>query len=396
MTMTQLHLNELPRGSQDVEMVERKGLGHPDTICDALAERLSCALSHHYLKNCGRILHHNVDKVLLSAGTARVELGRGELLEPIRVFLGGRATSSMSGIDVPIEEMAIEATRSWFRQFFPHMDIARDLRVHCQVHPGSRDLVELFERGRAPLANDSSFGVGYAPLSALERLVLDAEARLNSPEYRALQRSAGLDVKITGVRSGSKIALTVARAFIASGVETLSDYLEAKAATARFLEQLASERGLAAEVSVNGADEPERGSLYLTVLGTSAESGDDGQVGRGNRANGLITPHRPMSMEALAGKNPLTHVGKLYNVLAREVAEDLVASLDGVSAARCYLSSEIGRPIDEPRLVHVEIETHGGLPSRQLAGPVEQIVRAHLCALAQLSERVVEGAVQLF
>jgi S-adenosylmethionine synthetase len=396
MTMTQLHLNELTPGSQDVEMVERKGLGHPDTICDALAERLSCALSHHYLKNCGRILHHNVDKVLLSAGRARVELGGGELLEPIRVFLGGSATNTMGGIDVPLEEMAVEATRSWFEEFFPHMDVARDLRVHCQVHPGSHDLVELFERGRAPLANDSSFGVGYAPLSALERLVLDAEARLNSPEYRALQSSAGLDVKITGVRSGSRIALTIARAFIASGVGTLSDYLEAKVATARFLEQLASERGLAAEVSVNMADAPEQGALYLTVLGTSAESGDDGQVGRGNRANGLITPHRPMSMEAVAGKNPLTHVGKLYNVLAREIAEDLVASLEGVSAARCYLSSEIGRPIDEPRLVHVEIETRAGLPAAELAGPVEQMVRAHLCALAQLSERIVEGGVQLF
>jgi S-adenosylmethionine synthetase len=395
-TMSQLHVNELATGAQAVEMVERKGLGHPDTICDAIAERLSCALSHHYLNLFGNILHHNVDKVLLSAGSSRADFGGGELLQPIHLFLGGRATSHMGGLAVPVEEIAIETTRSWFSQFFPQLNLAKDLRIHCQIHPGSRDLVQLFERGRAPLANDSSFAVGYAPLSALERLILDAEARLNSPEYRALQRSAGLDVKVTGVRRGSEISLTIARAFIGGELSTLSDYLEAKAATARFLEQFARERGLSAHVVVNAADEPDDGSVYLTVLGTSAESGDDGQVGRGNRANGLITPHRPMSLEAIAGKNPISHVGKLYNVLAREVAENLVSSLEQVTAARCYLASEIGRPIDEPGLVHVELETRDGLPALALARPVEELVRAHLGALAGLSERIVEGEVPLF
>jgi S-adenosylmethionine synthetase len=394
--MTQLHLNELAAGAQAVEMVERKGIGHPDTICDAIAERVSCALSHHYLNLCGNILHHNVDKVLLSAGSSRAEFGGGELLQPIHLFLGGRATCHLRDLEVPVEDIAVEATRSWFSQFFPRLSLANDLRIHCQIHPGSRDLVRLFERGRAPLANDTSFGVGYAPLSALERFVFDAEARLNSPEYRALQRSAGLDVKVTGVRRRSEISITIARAFIAAEVATLSDYLEAKAATARFVEQLARERGLSVQVVVNAADEPDAGSVYLTVLGTSAESGDDGQVGRGNRANGLITPHRPMSLEAIAGKNPISHVGKLYNVVARDVAEDLVASLEQVSAARCYLSSEIGRPIDEPRLVHVEIQTRDGLPAQALTGSVEQIVRGHLGGLARLSERIVEGEVQLF
>jgi S-adenosylmethionine synthetase len=394
--MTQLHLNELSAGAQTVEMVERKGLGHPDTICDIVAERLSRALSHHYLNRFGNILHHNVDKVLLSAGSSRAEFGGGKLLQPIRLFLGGRATSHMGGLEIPIGEIAIEATRSWFAQFFPLLDLTRDLQIHCQIHPGSRDLVQLFERGRAPLANDTSFGVGYAPLSALERLVLDAETRLNSSDYRALQSSAGLDVKVTGVRRGSEISLTVARAFIGSELGTLSDYLEAKAATERFLEQLARERGFSARVVVNAADEPDQGSVYLTVLGTSAESGDDGQVGRGNRANGLITAHRPMSMEAIAGKNPISHVGKLYNVLARELAADLVASLPQVTAARCYLSSEIGRPIDEPWLVHIEIETRDGLPALALADSVEQIMRSHLGGLARLSERIVESEVQLF
>ena len=52
------------------EIVERKGLGHPDTICDALTENLSRALSRVYLERFGAILHHNVDKVLLCGGAA--------------------------------------------------------------------------------------------------------------------------------------------------------------------------------------------------------------------------------------------------------------------------------------------------------------------------------------
>ena len=58
------------------------------------------------------------------------------------------------------------------------------------------------------------------------------------------------------------------------------------------------------------------GGMYLTVLGTSADGADGGQVGRGNRVNGLISLHRPMSTEAAAGKNPVSHVGKIYNLLA--------------------------------------------------------------------------------
>lgn len=391
----QLHVNELVQ-SGEVELVERKGIGHPDTICDALAEELSRALSRHYLEHFGRVLHHNVDKALLSGGAARAEFGGGKVLAPIRVFLGGRATSSVGAVSVPVAEIAMESTRNWFTRHLPHLNSRRHLRFRCQIHPGSRDLVELFERGRAPLVNDTSFGVGHAPLSALEAFVLAAEADINSEAFRAVHPEAGTDVKITALRRGSVISLTVARAFIGASLADAADYLAAKADTARRLEQLAAERGLAARVSVNAADDPDRDAFYITVLGTSAESGDDGQVGRGNRVNGLITPHRPMSLEAPAGKNPITHPGKLYSVLAREIAEDLVVSVPAVKAARCYMSSQIGSPIDDPQLVHVEIETHDALPPAAVAEPIDAIVRQHLAGLAQLSERLVEGRVRLF
>lgn len=391
-----LQIEELSAPSRAVELVERKGLGHPDTLSDALAEGVSRALSRYYLVHYGHILHHNVDKVLLSAGRSRPQWGGGELLEPIAIFLGGRATSGIGPERVPIAELAGEASRSVFARCFPGLDLERHLLIQSRIHPGSRDLVQLFERGSVPLANDTSFGVGHAPLSPLESLVLSLETHLNSDAFRAAHPEAGADVKIGALRCGSELQLTVARAFIGSALASASDYLEAKAETARCIEQFALERGLPARVSVNTADAPEAGAFYLTVIGTSVESGDDGQVGRGNRANGLITPYRPMSMEALAGKNPVNHVGKLYNVLAREIAEALVASVPEIAAARCYLSSQIGRRIDDPQLVHVELETRDASPPAAHAARVEQVVRERAASIPRITERIVAGQVQLF
>jgi S-adenosylmethionine synthetase len=110
-------------------------------------------------------------------------------------------------------------------------------------------------------------------------------------------------------------------------------------------------------VCVNAGDDLARGQVYLTVTGTSAEAGDDGQTGRGNRANGLITPFRPMTLEAAAGKNPIMHVGKLYNVAASRLAGVLVAELPEISEGECYLVSEIGAPIEEPKLTLIRLST---------------------------------------
>ena len=94
---------------------------------------------------------------------------------------------------------------------------------------------------------------------------------------------------------------------------------------------------------------------YLTVTGTSAEMGDDGSVGRGNRANGLITPNRPMSMEATSGKNPLNHVGKIYNLLSNRMAEDIVKEVEGVQQVHIMILSQIGKPIDHPKAASAQI-----------------------------------------
>jgi S-adenosylmethionine synthetase len=378
----------------DVEIVERKGRGHPDTICDALAEELSRSLCQVYVKKFGMVLHHNVDKVLLWGGSTRPAFGGGEVLAPIEVFIAGRATREFAGVSVPLEDLAVNGSRAWFRRSLAALDPERHVRMHCLVRPGSPDLVDLFvreqQRGR-PLANDTSIGVGYAPQSELERVVAAVEARLNSREMRATAPAAGEDVKVLGLRRHDRIVLTVACAMIGRHLADLSDYVRAREQVrTAALDAACSITARAVVVDVNTADDLAAGRIYLTVTGTSAEAGDDGQAGRGNRANGLITPYRPMTLESAPGKNPVTHVGKLYQVAASGAARALVAELEEVTAAECYLVSQIGRPIDDPQIADVKLQLAPGARPRDLTAPVEEILHVQLARLSSLWRESIE------
>jgi S-adenosylmethionine synthetase len=387
------------RSSGSVEVVERKGMGHPDTLCDALAERLSRALCRHYLERFGTILHHNVDKALLVGGRARVEPGGGEILEPIEIILAGRAVTQVANERIPVEEIAIEEGRQLIRESFRELDPERHVRIRCLVRPGSADLAELFGRrggGAAQLANDSSFGVGFAPLTPLELLVLELDRELGSAQFRDREPCSGEDTKIMAVRVDGLVELTVARAMIARHVPSIDHYVSAKRRLAEQVKALANARFPEVAVSVNAADDLDRGSIYLTVTGTSAESGDDGQVGRGNRITGLITPQRPMTLEAAAGKNPVNHVGKLYNLCAQQIAERIVAETQQVDGATCVLVSCIGSPIERPQLAEVRVRCVGYSSPEQMRPSIERITRAELAALPELWKRVVRGELSVF
>lgn len=387
-------------GAQPMEIVERKGLGHPDSICDALAEELSRTLSRYYLDHFGLILHHNVDKGLLCGGRARAAFGGGEVLEPITIFLTGRATETVAGATVPVQELAIDSSRNWLKQNLRHLDVERHVRLECHIRPGSADLTELFLRQREaqiPLANDTSCGVGYAPLDTLENLVLQVERRLNAPQARAACPAIGEDIKVMGVRRGSDISLTVACAMVGRHIADMPAYLAAKAQVAELARAAARQLGVPSlEVAVNAADGNTLESIYLTVTGTSAESGDDGEVGRGNRVNGLIAFYRPMSMEAAAGKNPVSHVGKLYNLLAQRIAQDLVREVEGVTEAYCCLLGRIGRPIDDPAAVELKLRLAPGVALAQVQSRAGEVARRQLADVGNLWRELIEGRIALF
>lgn len=389
-----------PSLDQPVEIVERKGIGHPDTVCDALAEELSRALCQFYLERFGLVMHHNVDKALLWGGTSQPAFGGGKILVPMEIYLAGRATCEYRGIKVPVEELVRESCNNWLRAHFHALDPKRHVKLHCLVRPGSADLVDLYlrqEETGIALANDTSCGVGYAPLSELERVVLQVEKTLNSPEIKSVHPDIGEDIKVMGVRRGEVIELTIACAFVDKYISDVDDYVRKKAHLIMLAEQAARvETNRQVMVTANAADDEATGSLYLTVTGTSAESGDDGEVGRGNRVNGLIAPYRPMNMEAAAGKNPVTHVGKLYNIVAQRIAESLVDELADVREACCYLVSRIGSPINEPEVVDLRLCMQDGIAVEVVRSRVEEIVQAQLSGMYQIRQELVAGTIRVY
>ena len=389
----QLVVGRLPAGAAgaEVEIVERKGIGHPDSICDSLAEEVSLALCRFYRERFGVVLHHNVDKILLRGGEARAAFGRGRVMRPIDIYLAGRAVRRHAGVTVPVAEIAIGTCRDWLRRNIHALDADRHVRFHCLIRAGSVDLTELFARqrgGSAPLANDTSCGVGYAPLSEVEQTVMaiDAALRVDNPAF-------GEDTKIMAMRQGRRLNLTVACAQVGRHVPDLNAYLRNKAWLTERIDAAARRAGrLEPTTRVNAADGATPDSVYLTVTGTSAEAGDDGEAGRGNRVNGLITPNRPMTMESVAGKNPVNHVGKLYNIIAGLIADDIVREIPSVAACECYLVSRIGHPIDDPEIAELRVRLHEeAAPIPRPA--VEQILRRHLAGLGGLAEALGSGAI---
>ncbi|WP_440657715.1 methionine adenosyltransferase [Ensifer adhaerens] len=396
--MLALTISDLIAADDPVEVVERKGLGHPDTICDALAETLSRNLCRIYQQRFGRILHHNVDKALLCAGRSTPAFGGGSVDAPIDIYLAGRATSLLGDEVIPIEDIAIEGSRSWLQANLHALDVDRHVRIHALVQPGSQDLRDLFSRNdRTPLANDTSFGTGYAPASALERLVLAVERHINGRDRSDDHPAWGEDVKVMGVRHGRAVHLTVACAMIDRYVSHVNDYLAEKSALRELVQELAQRHGFhECEVGINTADADHSGMVFLTVTGTSAEAGDDGQVGRGNRVNGLITPCRPMSLEAAAGKNPVTHIGKIYNVVAQRIAEAIVRRVPGIDAANCLMVSRIGDPVNRPSVLHLKVATHKELAVSDVRQQVASVAEDHLNRLPGLIDEFVDGTMAVF
>ncbi|MHB9132489.1 MAG: methionine adenosyltransferase [Armatimonadota bacterium] len=378
-----------------VELVERKGLGHPDTICDRAAEELSVELSRHYLDHFGTILHHNTDKVLLVGGRARATFGSGEVLDPSYLLLSGRATMVAEGEPIPVGEIAIRHTAEWLQQVLPHIKLPGDMIIDYRIKPSSPDLVALYHRPGVPLANDTSFAVAFAPFSELEQIVKHTEEHLNSAKMKQRYPQLGEDIKVMGLRAEQRIYLTVAVAFVAAETPDLDSYLAVKEEVAGVVSALASRiSNREMHVSVNTADHIEAGSVYLTVTGTSAEQGDDGQVGRGNRATGLITPMRPMTLEAAAGKNPVSHVGKLYQVYTQLIVDQVIAEVPEVRAASCAMLSRIGSPINQPQAISLRLECD--MPEAQLQPPIEAIVHRVLADWAAIRDGFLEQKWSLF
>lgn len=383
-------------GDQGIEIVERKGLGHPDSLCDGIADAVSVALCKEYERKCGMILHHNTDKVQLVAGRSCPEYGGGELISPIYIMLGGRATGDFGGDEIAVDIVTTKATKKYLKKNVRNLDVESNVVVESRLGKGSSDLLSVFGNNTkaVPVANDTSFGVAHAPFSETESIVFNVENEVMA-KYRDKEKAIGEDMKVMALREKDKINLTVGDAFVSKYVADYEHYEVIKQGLKEYVSGVA-ERYTSKDVTthVNMADTPE--SVYLTVTGTSAEMGDDGAVGRGNRCNGLITPNRSISLEASAGKNPVNHTGKIYNLLAGKIANEIVDSVEGVREVDIKILSEIGRRIDDPKVATAQIITNGGVDSGVTEKKVKRIIDDWLSNITDITEMVIRNELKTF
>lgn len=369
-TLIKQDFKELP-----YEFVERKGKGHPDSLSDNLAEYLSGKYSMMTQEKFGAVLHHNFDKVGLLGGASDVGFGHGVLTKPIRVLLNGRASSKFGETKIDVRALLMEWATEFLTQNLPLTNPKKELEFHynlsTQSSPGKteedtnrkrsarkywfepRGLHDIPELERL-VSNDTSMGVGFAPYSRLESLILDIEHTLNGDAYKKKNPWIGSDIKIMGFRSKNNYKITMCIPQIGKGVLSLDAYKKNIITARKTIKKIALKKGISnLELHINTRDNYEKGELYLTAIGSSIESGDEGLVGRGNRVQGIISPTRLMSMEGAAGKNPVYHIGKIYYLAAQQLSNGIFAKFRIQNEVA--LISQSGRDLVDPWVLFVHV-----------------------------------------
>ncbi|MFA6799490.1 MAG: methionine adenosyltransferase [Candidatus Methanomethylophilaceae archaeon] len=398
-------IDELPVPKRNVEIVERKGIGHPDSVSDGIAESVSRALCKMYVKEFGHVLHHNTDETQIAAGRAHPKFGGGTIIDPSYILLVGRATTEVE-IEkelkyLPCKPIAIRAAREYLDKTFPNLDVSSEVIMDARIGLGSDDLTGVY-KASGYHANDTSFGVGYAPFSITDRLTLETEEFINGPLKKKMPET-GQDVKVMASRIGNEVTLTVACAMVDRYLSDEDAYMSAMVqlkdeVTDNALKIVGNEK-INVNVDVNTGDDFARKVYYLTVTGMSQEMGDDGSVGRGNRCNGLITPYRPMSMEATSGKNPITHIGKIYNVMSKLVAEEISKEIGPEAEIRVRLLSQIGKPISQPLNASIQVLAPGADDPKEISrwkSDAEGIMEDWLDNIDKVTELITTGKVRTF
>jgi len=317
--------------------------------------------------------------------------------KPMLLVIGDRATNFYAGEEIPIGEIAIRAAKRWIRENLRYVDPEEHVQYMVELRPGSAELTDIFRRseGRLMGANDTSAAVGYAPLSSMEKLVLGVERMLNSRDFKRSFPEVGEDVKVMGYRVKNKVNLTLAVAFVDRYIGSEDEYFKRKdevlEAVKSYLKGFSEFESI--DVEMNTLDVRGRGEngVYLTVLGTSADSADSGEVGRGNGVNGLIPLMRPRSSEAAAGKNPVSHVGKIYNILTHKIAERVVEEVPDVREVFIWLVSRIGKPVDQPDMAAAEVVMRPQRSLKDVRERISDVINRELERMPQFIDSLIEN-----
>lgn len=382
------------------EIVERKGIGHPDTLCDAIAEEASRKYSLYCLNTFNGIAHHWFDKVMLIGGDSDITFGSGKLIKPYHVIFAGKAALSVGDTKIPIEEIlynaAAQVLENTLRKFNAVKNLTVDVKISNYVGPGQKrnrynpelsNLINIDDDNK--ISNDCNICVGFYPFTTLEKIVLELELELTSSQFKHIFPATGYDVKIVGFRRETAIYLQVNIPFIADLIENRDQYLHIIYEIEKYIKQFVTDKFNIVLSGVVVNQEKSDGRTYLTVTGSVADTGDVGVVGRGNRTNGLITPMRPMSIEASSGKNPIDHTGKIYNILSNQIAKEIYEKTNKKNLV--ILSTVKGNHVNRPDNIIVKVDCI----NEEKNSVIEDIVRNNLQNVVGITKELIfEGIIQ--
>jgi S-adenosylmethionine synthetase len=308
---------------KNFEIIEYKSEGHPDTLTDEIVENCATFLDFYYYNKYNRILHYNVDKALFSAGNCNIRYGGGEVITPPTFILGGQATN----LDTELRTGLIDKIKRTIQSYLPNL---KEVNIEIRTGNTVKNLCDI-AFNETILANDTSFGVGYFPFSKNEEKVLSIKKDLDKM------------IKEQTIPIGELYKIMFTPKTISISAPLYAQKVHSREEYANYKYLIEGELSKYGNIIFN--PDFENGFPFLTLCGSSVECGDDGQVGRGNRYNGLITPCRPMTIEAYHGKNNKNHVGKIYQRWAYEKARAIYE--DTGKYTEVILVSKIGKPIED-------------------------------------------------
>lgn len=372
-----------PAESRPFEVVERKGIGHPDTLADGVAEAISIEYSDYTLKKFGAVLHQTLDKIMFIGGSGKFGYGVGEMLKPWRLILNGRLTKKFSREEIPYREIAENAAKNYLKKTVPKLDVEKWLKIESFTSSNSKNPRWFNPKSLSdvpdatnPYANDTSTCVGYWPLSTTEKLALLLEGYFYDKQEKPRFSYIGQDIKVMCVRKQNKIEITMCVPSFSQETPSFKVYSERKREICSGLKTLAEEfvKGrYEIDLYVNTQDEMIKSTAnsighYFVISGSALDSGEEGVVGRGNRSRGIISNLRPCSIEAIHGKNPVYYVGKVYSYLADLLAKKTSEELE--CECQVYISSRNSDPLSMP--YHMFIETSEKRGEKQIMKLVRQ------------------------
>ena len=342
-----------------IEIVELKGIGHPDSLADGISEAI--ARLFHSTSRPDIPPYVYSDKVLITPGEARPGFEGGTILRPFHVYVP--YVSNQKIPSAAVREAVYQYLEDTLRYF---------LREHARItviHRKPSQHSSQTHRSFPAEFEDTAIAVAYAPLTTTECLVKDIHALMTSKRFKEDFLSLGEDVKLLACRQDDSVKVTLACAFVGQLLTGLNKYLQLKQSVKNWVVPLGEKYGLHLDVEVNPDDRPELGSVYLTVLGSSIEQGDCGVTGRGNRWNGLISPLRPMTIEGIAGKNTQNHPARLLTTVAQkissEIHQELLAADEEVS---CLLVGKVGSYMRELDTIHIQINSKRDIGESRVVG----------------------------